>query len=62
MYFVFIKHWLEVFPLKQLKIVHYDDYIEERAAVAKDIFDFLGLGEYNFLFPTKNVLLEPDFF
>ena len=45
MYSEYLEDWMSVFPMKQLMVVKFEDYVRNRTEVLEEIFHFLGLGK-----------------
>jgi hypothetical protein len=45
MYSEYLEDWMSVFPMKQLMVVKFEDYVRNRTEVLEEIFLFLGLGK-----------------
>ncbi len=49
LYLYFIQEWMKIFPRKQFLILKSEDMYENPAATTKQVFDFLGLPNYQLL-------------
>ena len=49
LYIHFLKKWVNIFPKEQLLILKSEDMYENPAAITKQVFDFLGLPDYQLL-------------
>ena len=45
LYYFYIDHWLNLYPLEQLHWVRLEDYAKDPATVLQGIYDFLGVKE-----------------
>ncbi|MBR8827344.1 MAG: tetratricopeptide repeat protein [Gomphosphaeria aponina SAG 52.96 = DSM 107014] len=61
LYVYFIERWFKLFPREQFLILKNEDLSKDTAGVMKQVFDFLGLPEYQYKnFPRKNATPYPQ--
>ena len=45
MYYPYLADWLRVFPMEQVMVIRYEDYVATPSEVINDVCKFLGISE-----------------
>ena len=59
-YYPFIADWLRVFPMEQVMVIRYEDYIAKPSELINNICKFLGIRKLA-IFVVFTVIMLPGF-